>query len=298
MAALREAIRLKPDYAPAHLSLGVALATKGRLDEAIAAYREAIRLRPNDAESHFRLGQALFEVGFLDDAVAAYREATRLDPDAADPHCNLAQCLRDLGRFREALAENRLCHEIGSRRPGWRYPSEQWVADGQQLVEGEEDLEAQLEVHVSAGTQPENAGELVALARVAMNQGRPSLAARWYQAAFAQSPGFADAIAAGHRRLAARAAVLSSIGGTESAPRASTTRRARPGARRRSRGSRQTWPASRGVGREPSDRPSGSEGPGAAHAKPGLGVGAHDGRAGETPRKRARTLVEALGGHR
>ena len=56
IAAYREAIRLKPDYAEAHSNLGIALAGQGKLDEAIAEYREAIRLKPDYAAAHNNLG--------------------------------------------------------------------------------------------------------------------------------------------------------------------------------------------------------------------------------------------------
>jgi Flp pilus assembly protein TadD len=49
VAVCHEAIRLRPDIAFAHNSLGNALYTKGDHDGAIAAYREAIRLQPGDA---------------------------------------------------------------------------------------------------------------------------------------------------------------------------------------------------------------------------------------------------------
>src|SRR5262249_32945990 len=44
VAAIREAIRLRPDLAMNHNNLGLALRGQGKVTEAIAAYREAIRL--------------------------------------------------------------------------------------------------------------------------------------------------------------------------------------------------------------------------------------------------------------
>jgi cytochrome c-type biogenesis protein CcmH/NrfG len=45
-AALREAIRLKPDFvAGVHHNLGLVLFAQEKLGDAISAYREAIRLR-------------------------------------------------------------------------------------------------------------------------------------------------------------------------------------------------------------------------------------------------------------
>jgi tetratricopeptide (TPR) repeat protein len=43
------AIRLKPDYAEAHLNLGVALAKQQKYDEAIVHFEAALRIDPNYA---------------------------------------------------------------------------------------------------------------------------------------------------------------------------------------------------------------------------------------------------------
>ncbi len=59
IAEFRAAIRLKPDYAEAHINLGIALQDQGKLEEAIAEYRAAIRLKPDYAEAHYNLGLAL-----------------------------------------------------------------------------------------------------------------------------------------------------------------------------------------------------------------------------------------------
>ena len=77
VAAGREAIRLKPDYAAAHNNLGNALRNQGKLDEAVAEFREAIRLKPDNAVTHNNLGNALRRPGKLD---AGRRRIPRSDP--------------------------------------------------------------------------------------------------------------------------------------------------------------------------------------------------------------------------
>jgi Tfp pilus assembly protein PilF len=46
LAEFREALRLKPDYAPAHVGLGNVFYDKGDPDAAIVEFREAVRLKP------------------------------------------------------------------------------------------------------------------------------------------------------------------------------------------------------------------------------------------------------------
>ena len=55
------------------------------LDAAVAAVREAIRLKPDDAVAHSQPRHALKAQGKLDEAIAAYREAIRLSPTTPRP---------------------------------------------------------------------------------------------------------------------------------------------------------------------------------------------------------------------
>ena len=41
------ALDLKPDYAEAHLNLGILLNDQGKLDEAVAHYQRALALKPD-----------------------------------------------------------------------------------------------------------------------------------------------------------------------------------------------------------------------------------------------------------
>ncbi len=59
VAAYREALRLAPDNATLHASLGAILRKHGRPQEAIAACRVALRRRENVPEAHYDLGLIL-----------------------------------------------------------------------------------------------------------------------------------------------------------------------------------------------------------------------------------------------
>ena len=62
---------------------------QGKLEEAIAAYRQAIGLKSDYAEAHYNLGVALTDQGKLEEAIAAYRQAIGIKPDYAEAHSNL-----------------------------------------------------------------------------------------------------------------------------------------------------------------------------------------------------------------
>ena len=89
MEKYKEAIRIKPDYAYAHLNLGSTYAELKRHDEAIASIKQAISLDPGDAYAHYNLGVTYAGLKRYDEAIASYKQAIRLDPGDAYAHLNL-----------------------------------------------------------------------------------------------------------------------------------------------------------------------------------------------------------------
>jgi TolB-like protein/Tfp pilus assembly protein PilF len=122
-AALLEAIRLAPDHAGAHLSLGPVLCVTGRGWEAIAECERALAIDQNLAAAHGAIAAFKIHVGRPEETEAHVREALRLSPrDSAVFHwlmfvggANLV-----LGRYEEAIEwlersikanrNNPLCH--------------------------------------------------------------------------------------------------------------------------------------------------------------------------------------------
>jgi tetratricopeptide (TPR) repeat protein/serine/threonine protein kinase len=208
IAAYREAIHIKKDYALAYNNLGNALYDKGQLDDAIAAYREAVRLKKDYARAYYNLGNALRDKGQLDEAIAAYREAIALKPDYAGAYCNLGLTLLRQGAFPEALTELRRGHNLGSKNPGWKYPSAVWVRQCERLVE----LDRQLPGFLERKTTPASPGERIELAGLCSLKGLNSAAVRFYAEAFTADPQQADDPRTAHRYNAARVAALAGCG--------------------------------------------------------------------------------------
>jgi tetratricopeptide (TPR) repeat protein len=185
IAACREAIRLDPKVALVHYHLGFPLYDKGDLNGAIAAYRTAIELDPKDALAHYQLGLALYDKKDLEGAIAEYRKAIELDPDYPEAHCNLGGALRAQRRFADALREFRRGHELGSRRPGWPYPSADWVRQCERLLAVDEQLPALL----AGQAEPADASDRIALARICQrHKALHAAAAHFYADAFAIDP--------------------------------------------------------------------------------------------------------------
>jgi tetratricopeptide (TPR) repeat protein len=242
VAACRKALALRPDFAPAHLNLGQALRAGGKLDEAVAAFRAAIRLQPSqpaahlalagaltalgkpaeavtacqevlrldpaNVEGHYALGNLLMMLGKLDEAVAHLRECVRLSPTAAEAHVNLGAALRRQGKFAESLAAYRRGHQLGAASPRWRYPSAQWVQEGELLVK----LDARLPAVLRGDERPTPA-ERVQLAQMCVRyKDLPAVAAKLFAAAFAADEKLADDLKAGNRHAAAVAAAQAGAG--------------------------------------------------------------------------------------
>lgn len=116
IACFREAIRLDPKNARAHVALGRSLLAKGDVITARETFREAIRLDPTDAKAHRHLGEALLHMGDLDGAVAAFRQAIRLDPKDAASHAGLGKTINVKGDPEGALAAYREAIRLDPKR--------------------------------------------------------------------------------------------------------------------------------------------------------------------------------------
>src|SRR5262249_8034854 len=99
-------------------------------------------------------------------------------------------------------------HELGAKRPGWRYPSAQWVRDAEHLVALDRKLRAVLRGEARAADPAEQLG----LARLCALKKRHVATARFYAAAFAAQPKLADALRTQDRYNAACASALAAAG--------------------------------------------------------------------------------------
>jgi tetratricopeptide (TPR) repeat protein len=90
IAALRQAIERKPDYADALCNLGLALTNLDRLDEAEAEYRKAIKANPRHDGIYNNLGILLKEKGRFTEATQAFECAIGVAPTNFAYYDNLA----------------------------------------------------------------------------------------------------------------------------------------------------------------------------------------------------------------
>jgi tetratricopeptide (TPR) repeat protein len=215
VAAYRLAIKLKPDYAEAHGNLGIALHHQGKLPEAVRAYRQGIKqgikLKPDKiAKYNSNLGLTLEAQGKLAEAEVAYRRAIKLQPDYPQAYCNMGNVLRRQGRLAESLAALKRGHKLGSRKPGWPYPSDQWVREGEALVK----LDLKLPAVLAGKAKPTDIAETGLMAWLCRQPFKRLYAASacFYAEAFQAEPKQVENLKAGYRYNAACAAGLAGCG--------------------------------------------------------------------------------------
>ena len=69
-----------PESAAVHNVLGIDLASRGLIDDAIVEFRRALSLDPDLAETHWHLGAALASTGSDEEALVRLRRSAELDP--------------------------------------------------------------------------------------------------------------------------------------------------------------------------------------------------------------------------
>jgi len=92
-----------PDYAGAHVNLGIIHERNGRPDAATAAFRRAVTVCADCASAYNHLGITQRHNGLFDEAEQSYLRAIKADPDYALAYYNLG-VLYDLYRGRPDLA--------------------------------------------------------------------------------------------------------------------------------------------------------------------------------------------------
>ncbi|OGL45263.1 MAG: hypothetical protein A2W05_03935 [Candidatus Schekmanbacteria bacterium RBG_16_38_10] len=112
----KQGIRIKPDYANAHLLLGAGYDKLGMNKEAIESYKQAIRLKPDHTDAHLLLGGAYGASGMYKEAIEAYKMVIRLKPDYTDAHYSLGLIYIILNNRGSALDEYKILKSLNSEK--------------------------------------------------------------------------------------------------------------------------------------------------------------------------------------
>ena len=86
IAHYQDALKIAPDYYPAHNNLGSLYLGKSDFKSAEGQFREAIRLDQNDAQAYFNLGNVLMLTGRYTESETALAAGLQRRPDSAFAH--------------------------------------------------------------------------------------------------------------------------------------------------------------------------------------------------------------------
>jgi tetratricopeptide (TPR) repeat protein len=90
--------------ATAQYNLGVTLAQRGDIPDAIECFREALAIQPRSGDAENNLGVLLAQSGRLDEATRHFQAAVKIRPDLIDAHNNLRMAIEQQNRFRRATS--------------------------------------------------------------------------------------------------------------------------------------------------------------------------------------------------
>ena len=104
-AALRRSLDIQPNFAPAHLDLGMLEVQAQSFPQAATHLERSIKLGLAGPEAYNFLGIAYNRTDRVTEAVESYRKAIAARPGYADAHLNLALALQRLNRREESIKE-------------------------------------------------------------------------------------------------------------------------------------------------------------------------------------------------
>jgi tetratricopeptide (TPR) repeat protein len=117
LAAVSEALRIHPDYAPAILKRGVLLLKLERFQESDAVLEPLLVKNPGSAETLYTLGRVKFAQGDFTAAENLYRRACEAWPTYGAAWFGLAEAGRRLGHTAESDKNYRLAESYKDRNP-------------------------------------------------------------------------------------------------------------------------------------------------------------------------------------
>jgi tetratricopeptide (TPR) repeat protein len=102
-AQFRESVRLDQNEAQAYFNLGNVLMLTGRYTESEAALAAGLQRRPDSAFARFLQGCLFARTGKLDEAEKGLREALQLDPSMSQAHLQLVNLYLQQNRKQDAI---------------------------------------------------------------------------------------------------------------------------------------------------------------------------------------------------
>jgi len=186
-ALYREAVRLAPQSAKAHLNLGIALQARGDEAGAVAGYQQALAIDAANPYAYYNLGKLRHERGAHAEAERLLRQALRARPDFPQARVMLACALDAQARPEAAVVE------LEALAPEKRDFGAHFILAGILRKLGRLDAAADA-LRRALVLEPRNLDARSALFHLLEAQGDPAGAARELEAVLKERPDWADAL--------------------------------------------------------------------------------------------------------
>jgi Flp pilus assembly protein TadD len=182
-ALWRTTIARNPTGWMAYNNLGIVLAQKGEIDQAIAGYRKTLEMAPEFADAEYNLGSALLQKGEIDDAISHCQRAAAIRPDDPDVQVGLGNALLQKGRIDEGIARYEKAIELRPHHFAGHYNLSSAL-----LTKGEING-AIWHCRAALSIQPEHSDTYVILAAAFLEKGQIADAITCYKKALQFAPG-------------------------------------------------------------------------------------------------------------
>jgi protein O-mannosyl-transferase len=183
----RHALSLDQKSSFAHNNLGLAVADRGAVAEAIEEFRKAVEIDPAFVEAHANLGLFLAQQGSSTEAIVHLREALKIDPAFANAHNTLGNILINRGETDQAIEHFRKALEANPRSAMTYYNLGRVLAKQGDAAGAIENYRKALELNPHDPDVHNNLG------LVFQSQGKLPEAVEQFQYALQASPGYAKA---------------------------------------------------------------------------------------------------------
>jgi tetratricopeptide (TPR) repeat protein len=183
-ADLEQAVRLVPNRAPPHLSLGITLQNLGRVDESIREFETTVALDSSQFRAYLRLAELFQQQGQMEKALAWTKRGQTVAPDEAWTWITDGQIHLELGKTQEALTALTHAVELEPELAAAHFwLGRAWAAVGDWN-------QAQRAFQKAIGLAPDRAWYYVVLGDAYFSQGKTKEAEAEYRAAQALDPDF------------------------------------------------------------------------------------------------------------
>jgi Flp pilus assembly protein TadD len=99
----KDSVKKSPHQFRQNYNLGIALASRGNVDDAIKQYGIALKFNPAHAKTYYGLGNALARKGDARAAIYNYNKALEINPNYLEAHYNKSRILLNQGKIEEAV---------------------------------------------------------------------------------------------------------------------------------------------------------------------------------------------------